>query len=128
MSEENLEVWMTSGGLNHIPQQDVPVDEPHFWTSSFYSLDRKHLPWEDWIHFAVTEASLRCKYIHHTMYIHFEIFIAAKKIDIFPQNMNNVLEEAQFRIPLQHLAVIRLLSKLCFLQTLLCCFQILSDS
>ena len=26
MSGENLEVWMTSGGLNHIPQQDVPAE------------------------------------------------------------------------------------------------------
>ena len=25
VSDENLEVWMTSGGLNHIPQQDVPA-------------------------------------------------------------------------------------------------------
>ena len=27
MSDENLEVWMTSGGLNHIPQQDVPAEQ-----------------------------------------------------------------------------------------------------
>ena len=29
MSEEYLEVWMTSGGLNHIPQQDVPAEAQH---------------------------------------------------------------------------------------------------
>ena len=29
MSKENLEVWMTSGGLNHIPQQDVPAEAQH---------------------------------------------------------------------------------------------------
>ena len=29
MSDENLEVWMTSGGLNHIPQQDVPAEVQH---------------------------------------------------------------------------------------------------